>query len=95
MISEKSRYEIEMEIYETSLKADFVGSTQKTADGLVVRMLCDTEYRLKHFFIPLFRRAAKRSRTKFRLSRECNDKNEIRSVTATFVPTLLARIFGE
>lgn len=93
-ISDKSRFEIETEIYETSLKADFVGSTQNTGTAIVVRVLCDTEYRLKHFFIPMFRRAAKRSGTKFKLTRERDGKNEIRAVSATFTPSLFSKIFG-
>lgn len=93
-ISNKARYEIEMELYETNQKSEFVGSTENTTDGLVVRILCDTEYRLKHFFIPMFRRAAKRSGTRFSVKCEHNEKKEINAVSATFTPSFFSRIFG-
>lgn len=95
MLNEKSRVEIELELYETNRRTEFVGSTQNTPEGLVVRVLCDTEYRLKRFFVPMFRRAAKRSRTKFRLSRERTALKELCAVTATFVPMFWSRIFGK
>ncbi len=93
-LSNKARYEIEMELYETNQKSEFVGSTENTVDGLVVRVLCDTEYRLKHFFVPMFRRAAKRSGTRFSINCERNENEEIHAVSATFTPSLFSRIFG-